>query len=353
MTRLLPLLALAACTDPKPDDTPVDTTPPGCDVSPGCVVAEGLAAALLSVRAPAADDVWVVGASPEPADGTGPVLARFDGASWTRLDTSTWAGAELWWAWVTPAEAVFVGTGGLVLQLDRSTGALTRAEGPGEDVTFFGVWGADASDLWAVGQTQDGQGPPALWRRQAGVWTDASGLLPVQDNRTLFKAHGRAADDLWIVGSLGTAMRWDGAAFTLTDTSTDVDTSYTPLLTVDAGGAVPFAVGGAGNGLLLEHDGEAWRDHSPDFQPGLNGVCTQGGSAWVVGQHGSRAHRERGAWITDFDDGVTAPTLEDWHACAIDPGGALWAVGGHLTSRPLVRGVLAYQGTGDIPEFSL
>ncbi len=329
-----------------------------------CVVAEDLAQGLLSVRAPADDDVWVVGSSPAPdaAEGApGPLAARWDGAGWTALDTSDWDGLELWWAHVTADEAVLVGTRGTILEYDRASGALEQVVDAGQGAVFFGVWGANPDDLWAVGQgverpDADGDGEPEpalplLWRRQGGVWAawEDPTFGPGEPNAIWFKVHGRSADDLWIVGSGGTALHWDGTALAATPTDAETDTSTAPLLTVDAGGERPYAVGGAGAGLILEWDGAQWRDASPEFQSSYNGVCTgPDGAAAAVGRSGGRALALDGAWSPDQDRGVESVTFRDFHACTYSPGGALWAVGGRIGSRPLGMGIVTYTGPGTI-----
>lgn len=312
-----------------------------CDKGAGCQVGDALAGGLLSVRTPAPDDVWVVGASADPADGSGPIATSYDGETWSRLDTSAWDGSELWWVWVTADEAVLVGNDGLILEHDRSSGAIAAVEGPDAATTFFGVWGASADDLWAVGQTEGGSGTPALYRRQGGTWAPFvdPALGEGSPGQIYFKVHGTAADDVWIVGSDGIALHWDGTALTRSQTGITG-----PLLTVDAGGERPIAVGGSGNGVLLEYDGTAWIDRSPPFQPGLNGVCTGSGAAWTVGQSGARAKLVDGTWTTDADQDVERLTRLDWHACSIDSDGGLWTVGGRIASRPLNDGIIGYQG---------
>ncbi|MEZ4320841.1 MAG: hypothetical protein R3F61_25415 [Myxococcota bacterium] len=351
----LTVAALLAGCPGKDEDT--DTDPVGCDSAPGCVVAEELAAGLLSVRVVADDDVWIVGASPEPSDGTGPVAVQWDGTAWNRVDTSAYDGTEIWWTWVTASEAVFVGSQGLVLELDRGTGTLTRVTGPDAGITFFGVWGASGDDLWAVGMSAGGSGPPALWRRQAGTWAawEDPVLGPGADGETYFKVHGTAANDVWIVGDNGIALHWDGAALVRVPTDAQASTATAPLLTVDVGGTRPVAVGGAGNGLVLEYDGTDWLDLSPAFVPGFNGVCSgPGGAAVAVGQYGLRAIRQSdGSWASASELSLTPLTQEDWHSCAISPSGAVWAVGGHISSRPLDAGVVSYQGPNEPLPLSL
>lgn len=348
MTGLLMGALIQGCSGKESGDSAVsDTAGPGCTEETGCIVVEELAYGLLSVQAPASDDVWIVGSSPEPADGTGPAILHYDGTDWDRKDTSAWAGAEIWWVWIHEDEAVFVGNQGLILEMSRADGSLQAIEGPAEDVTFFGVWGATADDVWAVGMTAGGDGPRALWRRQNGEWTafEDPALGVGDDGVTYFKVHGTADNDVWMVGSGGRAMHWDGAALQAIATDADTPTATAPLLTVDADPEHPVAVGGAGNGLLLEYDGTAWRNKSPEFQPGLNGVCSGADQQWAVGQHGSRSRRNAdGSWSSDMDFLYAPPTYEDWHGCDVAPNGDLWTVGGRIAARPLTSGVIGFQG---------
>lgn len=341
MNSLLPLTVLlfAGCgKEPEQD----------CSAAPGCLVAAELPGGLLSVRAPAPDEVWIVGSSPEPLDGTGPYLLEYDGESWTRHDTSNWEGGELWWAWIGDDEHIFVGNEGLILEMDRSTRELTQIDGPGEEVTFFGVWGASSDDIWAVGMTDGGQGPGAMWRRQNGEWAPYSDPdLGESEDRTIYmKVDGTSAEDVWIVGSRGLALHYDGVSMRKVSTDTEAPTSAAPLLTVETRGEHPIAVGGAGTAILIEYDGEAWRDHSPEFQPSLNGVCGQQDVFWAVGQNGSRSQKaEDGTWISDMEAGASPLTYQDWHGCDVSSNGDMWSVGGRINSRPLSRGVIGFQGT--------
>ena len=204
------------CT--KGDDTAASGDDTGtigaCASGTGCLLAEDLSYGLLSVQARATDDVWIVGSSPEPADGTGPAILQYDGSDWRRLDTTAHAGAELWWAWIHDDEAVFVGNQGLIVELDRESDEMVAVDGPAATTTFFGVWGAGPEDLWAVGMTEDGDRTWALWRRLDGewtAWTDPE-LGAGEAGVTLFKVHGTAADDVWFVGTGGLSLRWNGSA---------------------------------------------------------------------------------------------------------------------------------------------
>ena len=352
MTRLSLLLTLWAATgcSKKTDHEDVsDTGSTPCADGSGCLFAEELPFGLLSVQIPRDDDVWIVGSSPEPADGTGPAVLHYDGVDWARIDTSTWAGTEIWWSWITDDEAIFVGNEGLILEMSRGDGSITRVEGPTDDVTFFGVWGSSADDVWAVGMTEGGEGSRALWRRQGGVWSPwADPLLGEgEDNVTYFKVHGTSSDDVWMVGTQGRTLHWNGVELREIASDAEAPTATSLFLTVDADPDQPVVVGGTGNGLILEYDGSAWRDRSPDFQPGFNGVCSGAGQQWAVGQKGVRARRDAdGTWVSDMDLGLGPLSYDDWHGCEVSPSGDLWAVGGRIASRPLQSGIIGFQGSG-------
>jgi hypothetical protein len=357
---ILSFVLLMACNGGTEDSgtsaTDTGEPPVGCTGKAGCLIAQDLSAGLMSVRVVADDDVWIVGASPDNGDGTGPVVLHYDGSAFERLDTSAWDGGEIWWTWVSADEAVFVGLEGLILEMSRSDGVITQIEGPDSGTTFFGVWGASGDDLWAVGQTENAEGPPALWRRTAGSWAawEDPDLGPGEDRQVYFKVHGTAADDVWIVGTNGKSLHWDGTSLTTVATDAETNTDTAPLLTIDAGGERPIAVGGAGNGLVLEYDGSDWLNLSPDFEPGYNGVCTGAGAAWAVGVRGVRARRESdGSWTSDRERGVDSWISRDWHGCAISPNGGIWTVGGRIAARPLKEGAIGYQGPDEPPEVVL
>lgn len=325
---MLPLIALlCACPTTEP---PIEGL---------ALVAEGLPEALLSVRATGPDDVWFVGSD----QGNGPALLQWDGAAWTRHDTDALSGIDLWWAFPTADTVYLSGSEGTIASLDRASGAITVVPGPRESLTFFGIWGSSADDLWAVGAAIGAGEPPAIWRNSSGDWAavDLSEHPWNQPGVSLFKVHGSGPSDLWIVGSNGLILRWDGA--TLQDTA-PAGLQET-LLTVAVGEAGPIAVGGLNEGLIYEREGEAWIQVAPELSPALNGVC-QGEIAAAVGRWGGVARRIDGTWTLD-DEPLT---LLDYHGCLSTSDGALWAVGGHISSNPLNAGLIAYEGPATVPS---
>lgn len=328
MRSLLPLLLLPLLGCPAG---------PPCE-DEACLVSDGLSEGLLSVRVGPAGDVWVAGAD----GGGGPTLATWDAMHWTFIDTAALAGQELWWVHPLDELVVAVGSGGLIVEIDRASATATRIEGPSEDITFFGVWGDTSDDLWAVGGAVGGGMTPRIWRRDgAGAWSryiDPT-LGEGAEGEIYFKVNGTAADDLWIVGNRGLALHWDGASLTETDTGSETS----QLLSVDVIDGDPVAAGGSGAALILRWDGSAWQDESPEFEPAMNGVCAGGGQGFAVGAQGSIDRYVDGVWETSLD----ALTLLDYHSCVVDADGGFWAVGGSIASRPLDEGLLVYQGSDE------
>ena len=301
------------------------------------LVTEDQDGALLSVRGTGPDDVWVCGAD----GGTGPEWLHWDGTAWERIDTSSYAGVDLWWLAVRPDRVTAVGSGGTILTLDRESGDIV-SEGPGGDATFFGVID-DGVTRWAVGGNPAATVAPLLWRNTTGAWEDAQAASGVgSDGDVFFKIAG-SGDDLVLVGNFGLSMRFDGTAWTELDTGTDVS-----LLTVDVGAEQTVGVGGAGNGVILHLESGAWVDRSPELQPGINGVCSGGGRLRAVGATDSMHTWEEGAWTTPSPSELPTNLFLDYHGCWFDSDGTFWGVGGNLFT--LTRGFLVREGVGTVPE---
>lgn len=300
------------------------------------LVSEELGGALLSVRGTGPDDVWLCGAD----GGSGPEWHHWDGAAWERIDTGAWAGVDLWWMAVREDTVTAVGSGGTILVLDRASGQIT-SEGPGGDAKFFGVID-DGVTRWAVGGDPAATVPPLLLRDTGAGWEDAQAELGAgSDGDVFFKIAG-TGDDLVLVGNFGLSMRFDGTTWSDLDTMVD-----STLLTVDVGAEHTVAVGGAGNGLILHLESGAWVDRSPEFQPGVNGVCSGGGRLRAVGVTDSIHTWEGDAWTTPSPSDLPTNLFLDYHGCWIDEEGTFWGVGGNLFQ--LTRGFLVREGVGKVP----
>jgi len=308
-------LLLAAC-EPEPP--------------PWQVVQEDLPGALLSVWGTSAADVWVVGADA----GDGPLVLHWDGADWERMETGHTG--TLWWVFGFEGGPVYMGgEGGAILRYDG--GAFTAMSTPGTQ-TVFGIWGAAPADVWAVGGNSDAAGGFA-WRLDGDAWIEEPSLpADVPGRAAIWKVFGRSADDAWLVGSSGVALRWDGSA--LTPAETGVATS---LFTVHGDGDRYAAVGGLANGVIVEHEGGAWHDRTADLSmPSLSGVVLGAGdTGFAVGAYGSVYARTADGWREE-QTGLTVD--RNLHAVWIDPSGGVWAAGGQTFAFPLTDGVLIHRG---------
>jgi len=316
--------------------------------APWQIVEPHLDAALLSVWGTSATDVWAAGA--DTRDGQGPLLLHFDGSSWARLPTEQ--SGDLWWAFGFESGPVYLGgAGGVILRYED--GAFTRLETPGTG-TVFGIWGASPDDLWAVGGAPGGAQGAFAWRLQSAgdTWQPAAELPPdLAARNALWKVFGHGPDDVWLVGTGGKVLHWDGAA--LTESFTGIAES---LFTVHANSTRFAAVGGFGSGLLLERDisapaDAAWQNRSPAGGQALVGVCLTEEGGYAVGQFGYVAKRGSGGW-SEEDTGLPPDAgNRSLHSVWVDPGGGVWAVGGQVVVEPLVDGLMLHKGAA-VPAIS-
>ena len=290
-----------------------------------------LDAALFSVDGTSADDVWAVGADP----GDGPYVLRWDGTQWERIATG--ASGDLWWVDAGAERVWMSGDGGLVLRHDRASGATEIVPTP-TDLILFGVFEVAIDDVWAVGGDPHEQTGVVL-RFDGTDWSE----LEVPDEAasgSFFKVWGPAPDDVWIVGYGGSALHFDGQGLSAVPVP-----QGRPLLTVHGSGQDIVAVGGYGNGLVVDVQPDALVDRTPPAAPQFNGVFVAQGSAWAAGNQGALWERRGDEWTAHED----APRLPlDYHAVFVDPDQGVWAVGGNIVAPPYRRGVLTYFGMDEI-----
>jgi hypothetical protein len=337
--RVLALLALGAsgCGDGgSGDDAPVWQ-----------VVAPHLDAALLSVWGTSASDVWTVGGDA----GAGPLVLHHDGASWQQLDTGQ--RGDLWWAFGFADGPLYLGgVGGMILRWQD--GAFERMPTPGTG-TVFGIWGATPDELWAVGGAPGGARGAFAWRLTSGSasWQEVPGFpAELAERDALWKVSGHGASDVWLVGTGGKLLHWDGAQ--LTASFAGIAES---LFTVHANSTRFAAVGGFASGLLLERGVEEpasapWTDRSPPGAQALVGVCLTERGGYAVGQFGYVARRDEQGWREDVTGLPPDPDNRSLHSVWVDPDGGVWAVGGQVLVEPLIDGWLLHRG-GNIDSAGL
>ena len=302
------------------------------------VVFSKLPGALTSVWGTSADDIWAVGS--DPNDGSGQTVLHFDGSQWSRLETGF--SGDLWWVFGFEGGPVFIGgKNGLILRFEGGT--FQRMDTPGT-ATVYGIWGEAPDDLWAVGGNV--VSGAFAWRFDGSSWTQGEGFpSELAESESMFKVSGRAKDDVWIVGTGGVALHYDGRRFTREPSGTTqvLFTVHTSLQRYAAVGGF----GGSDSGAIVENDGSRWMDVTPKGIPNMMGVWLERDLGYAVGVEGTVLRREGGDWKR-VDTGIEL--AETLHAVWVDPEGGVWAVGGQVLAPPLADGVMIYRSPADDPS---
>ena len=297
---------------------------------------------LLSVSAPAHDDVWVSGANGQ--------LLHFDGCDWHTISTETTA--DLWWVHVSKTVVFVTGADGTVLRVQRAAPYTVEPMESTVSTTLYGVHATDDDTAWAVGfDPLDAESASTVLRLLDGVWSETP-LPPGVDPKTdLFKVWGRAVDDVYFVGRDGLFLRFDGTELNA------LPSPPTDWVTITGTSTEAILVGGRQAGEIARYRNGQLETITPDSAPPLQGVCVgPDGSALATGLYGALLQRQiDGSWLTD----LTAPLdlfnpaeppvegcttfIPDYHACAFDERGGLYVVGGGFASG-LRDGALLYYG---------
>jgi hypothetical protein len=148
--------------------------------------------------------------------------------------------------------------------------------------TFGAIWGADrdhywgvSSSLWMVGGPRMDPGTVSTWSSTADPTDVYTGAVP------LFGIWGAAANDLWAVGAAGAIVHFDGAAWSATASPTTKDLHW-----VWGRRAADVWAVGAG-GTILHHDGTSWSVVASPTTKDLYGVAGSASEVWAVGAAGT------------------------------------------------------------------
>ena len=321
-----PLALLVACNEPPFTEPELPTFGPAA--------LDGRAA-FLSVGGTSPDDVWVVGAQPDVQ--APPVVLRTIGGALEPVEVPSLH--DVWWVHGFEDGSVFLGGGGgRVLKFEDDTFTVTPTPVFFGN-TVFGIWGASPDDVWAVGGFAGRDG--FAWRYDGSVWTSvdlpndlprsAAGNIPA-----LFKVWGRSADDVWMVGGLGTVLHFDGDTIRVVESGTE-----TQLFTVFGDQDDVYIAGGLSDGLLLRGGTDGFVDDTPEGAPLLQGLTVDGDrTVWTAGADGFAARKvQGGSWETV--DLSLPERPQSVHALWSDGGGGLWGAGGGVLSPLLNQGVVS------------
>ncbi|MBM3945380.1 MAG: hypothetical protein FJ317_07845 [SAR202 cluster bacterium] len=288
-----------------------------------------LPGALTSVWGTSPTDVWAVGADAGPEFGA--TVLHYDGSQWQRLQTGF--SGDLWWVFGFSGGPVFMGgSQGAILKYEN--GGFEKMDTPGAP-TVYGIWGVAPDNVWAVGGNVSAGA--FAWHYDGVVWAEVPGFPQnVFESDSLFKLYGRNATDMWMIGTNGVALHYDGSTFTQAPAGTARN-----LFTVHADAGLYAAVGGFGSGVIVENDGGGWKDVTPDGAPQVIGIYLTGtGQGYAVGVEGSVLRRDGNRWKI-VDTGLTIDGA--FHSVWVDPSGGVWAVGGQVLAPPLIDGVMVYK----------
>ena len=331
MKRIAPLLVilLSGCPNDPPVEPPDDWQ----------VVVEDLDGAILSFWGESTSEIFAVG-GPVTRPGQAFIL-RYDGTQWEHmpLDAPT-----LWWVQGFGSDDVWaVGEQGLIVHFDGTEWTVV-VDGT-FDYTLWGVWGASPDNIWTVGGTVTGGVPSIIRHWDGSMWSDVPdvGL----DGELLFKVWGLAENDVWVVGTGGATIHYDGSEWTRLPPVTEAR-----LLTV-RGRATDdiYAVGGVLGPVVLHYDGSVWSELPVDALGGLMGVWTAPGQPTVISGHNGVVLIEQDAG--EFYQPETG-TFMDLHGAWGDGEGNYLAGGGILYPSPTPAGAITGLGEvqgGDIGTF--
>lgn len=313
------------------------------------LVSSRLPEALLSIGGSSAKDVWAVGADA----GAGPIALHYDGTRWTRVTTGSHG--ALWWTQTFPDGTIFMAGEQATILRSTDEATFTRMRTPGlAGYTVFGLWGANPSDVYAVGSVSGRNG--FIWHFDGTTWSDVpvTASVPLTagcDAPGFFKVWGDGAGHIYVVGSSGVFMRRDPTSdFAAVDTGTG-GTLFTVSGTADR--AVMVGVNGDGSGAILEAGiGMGATSAAPAGTPLLQGVALdRDGHGWATGQQGQILERSNGSWHT-VDTGLALSDIESLHAVWIDPSGGAWAVGGNVLDTTLDAGAMLHWGPRDVETYT-
>jgi len=294
--------------------------------------------AFFSVHGKSASDIWLAGAMHPGTPAAGPTVLHYDGKSWQKPVIAA-PGVDLWWAHATQNSVWFAGSKGTIVRHQRAAASWQVQQAPSTD-HLFGIFAFSDQDVWAVGGPADcKKGAPCgvIWHFDGAAWGPAPLLAAeLRGKATWFKVWGRNPSNMFVVGSEGHLLHFDGKTWTERPSGTT-----RTLFTVHGNQHLVVAVGGFGTGTLVEDTGKGFVDVTPKNLPQMNGVYVpEVGVPVAVGLNGEIWQRTAAGWQRDTS---ASDEWRDHHAVFVDPAGDTWAVGGQVFVPPFTEGQLVHR----------
>jgi len=288
--------------------------------------------------------VWTSSNADVFAVGSNGSVFRYDGSSWTEIDTV--ATAWLRDVWGSSATDVFaVGDNGTILHYDGNAENSWTEMDSGMTEHLEGVWGSSATDVFAVGDNgsilhYDGN-DTMTWEPMSsgttewleGIWgSSATDVFAVGDNGTILHYDGNgtmtwepmnsgttehlegvwgsSTADVFAVGDNGTILHYDGNA---ENSWTEMISGTTEHLEGGVWGSSATDVFAVGNdGMILHYDGNSWTPMSSDSTEDLTGISGRSGTdVFAVAHSGAVFHFDGNSWSTSRPPGSLDNAVTD------------------------------------------
>ena len=294
-------------------------------------------AAMASGTGVTLDDVWGASGSDVFAVGGGGTILHYDGNSWSPMASGTSKDLTgVWGSSGTDVYAVEVGGGiydfGRLLHYDGANWTpWSRSQAVSSDVSMatghtFDVWGWGESDLFTTGDFCSF--PVACWGTVAHHHYDGSGWQTESGSggEALHGVWGSSASDVYAVGTNGTILHYDGAAWVAVGGAAVMGVTIADIWgssdsDVYAVGLIPdgWCDGGECPGYMLHYDGSGWSVLSNGDDYGdLLGVWGSGADdVFAVGEAGVIRHYDGADW-TAMDSHTDKSLTDVWGTSSND-----------------------------------
>lgn len=156
-------------------------------------------------------------------------------------------------------------------------------------IPLNGVWGASASDAWAVGYSG------ALLHHDGTDWA----ITASPTRETLRGIHGRGGSDIWAVGD-NVVLHFDGKAWTVVDAGASGEIDAVAAVSADE-------VWIAGGGAVRRRAAGVWTAMTPPYAPGSPAhlLALDASHVWLTSDNGLVQRWNGTAWsVPDLDVGV-------------------------------------------------
>lgn len=217
-----------------------------------------------------ASDVFVVGGTPTQGE-----VYHFDGVAWRGMKVPAGVGLLVWVFGFGPSDVYAVGVGGGAIHYDGAR--WTRLES-GTTQDLWGVWGRATNDLWVVGGS--GGSTPVLLHFDGTRFAPVAAPANDRSATAIFKVWG-IGSKLFAVGERGLIIEHDGAAWKQVPAGAAADDDFVSLWGTSERNIV--AVGGRSSARIATYDGAQWTTIQPPAVPGLNAVCMVGAGEAIIG----------------------------------------------------------------------